>query len=243
MDSFVVVDLETTGLNAKREKIIEIGAIRVENGKQAETFATLVNPGRILSEKVQEITHITDKDLEKAPYIEEVIPKYLEFARDYPLVGHSIIFDFSFLKRAAVNCGFSYERAGVDTHAIARACVPEQKRKSLSSLCRHFGITYQPHRAFEDAKATLELYRILEERFSNGEHEKLFQPKELEHKVKKESPVTKSQKNYLLRLLNYHSLTSEYDLDRLTKSEASRYTDRIISQYGGCPKGAHRRGK
>lgn len=243
MDSFVVVDLETTGLYAKKDKIIEIGAIRVENGKQTETFASFVNPGRALSEKVQEITHITDKDLEKAPYIEEVIPKYLEFARDYPLVGHSIIFDFSFLKRAAVNCGFSYETGGVDTLAIARACVPEQKSKSLCSLCGHFGITYQPHRAFEDARATLELYRILEERFFNEENEKLFLPKELKHQVRRERPATKSQKKYLLRLLNYHSLTADYDINRLTRSEASRYADNIISRYGQCPKKPYRKGK
>lgn len=243
MDSFVVVDLETTGVNAKKDKIIEIGAIRVEKGKQTETFTTFVNPGRSLSARVQDITHITDKDLEKAPYIEEVLPKYLEFAKDYPLLGHSIIFDFSFLKRAAVNCGFSYERAGVDTHVIARACMPEQKSKSLSSLCGHFGITYQPHRAFEDARATLELYRILAERFFNAENEKLFQPKELKHQVKRERPATKSQKKYLLKLLNYHSLTAEYDLDRLTGSEASRYADNIISQHGRCPKGPYQKEK
>ncbi len=243
MDSFVVVDLETTGLNAKKDKIIEIGAIRVENGEPAETFAAFVNPGRALSQRVQDITHITDKDLEKAPYIEEVIPKYLEFAKDYPLVGHSIIFDFSFLKRAAVNCGFSYERGGVDTLAIARACMPEQKSKSLSSLCGHFGITYQPHRAFEDARATLELYRILEGRFFNEENEKLFLPKELKHQVKKDVPATISQKKYLLRLLNYHSLTAWYDIERLTKSEASRFADSIISRYGQCPKKPYRKGK
>ncbi len=236
MDSFVVVDLETTGLNAKKDKIIEIGAIRVEEGKQTGTFETFVNPGRVLPEKVQDITHITDKDLEGAPYIEEVIPKYLEFAGDYPLLGHSIIFDFSFLKRAAVNCGFSYERSGVDTLAIARACMPDMK-KNLPSLCGHFGITYEPHRAFEDARATLELYRILEEQFCKEEKEKLFLPRELKHQVKKDRPATKSQKKYLLKLLNYHSITAEYNLDRLTRSEASRYADSIISQYGRCPKG------
>lgn len=243
MESYVVVDLETTGLNAKKDKIIEIGAIRVEDGKQAATFSTLVNPGRALSEKVQEITHITDTDLKKAPYIEEVIPKYLQFAKAYPLVGHSIIFDFSFLKRAAVNCGFSYEREGVDTLAIARACVPEQKSKSLVSLCGHFGIAYQPHRAFEDAKATLALYKILAEQFSNEENESLFQPKELKHQVKRERPATRFQKKYLLRLLNYHSLTAEYDIDRLTRSEASRYADSIISRYGRCPKEPYPKGK
>lgn len=235
MESYVVVDLETTGLNPKEDKIIEIGAIKIEGGQQADTFRTLVNPGRILSERVQNITHLTDKDLEEAPYIEEVIPKYLEFAGEYPLVGHRILFDFSFLKRAAVNCGFSYERDGVDTLRIARICLPELESRSLPNLCRHFGIAHQAHRAFGDAKATLELFQILTERFYE-ENDKLFQPRELKYQVKKEQPATKSQKKHILKLLKYHSLTSEYDLDRITRREASRYADSIILHYGRCPK-------
>lgn len=235
MDSYIVVDLETTGLNPKKDKIIEIGAIKVEGGKETGAFQTLVNPGRPLNAKVQSLTHLTDKEVEGAPFIEEVLPEYLNFAGDYPLVGHSILFDFSFLKRAAVNGGYSYEREGVDTLAIARAYLPELESKSLSCLCEYFKITHQAHRALGDAKATLLLFQILKDRFRK-EGDKLFLPKRLIYQVKKEGPVTKSQKEQILKLLSYHSLTCEYNIDRMTKNEASRYMDFIIFHYGRYPK-------
>lgn len=234
MESYIVVDLETTGLNPRKEKIIEIGALKIEKGECVGTFETFVNPGRALSRKVQEITTITDADLEDAPYIEEVLPKYLEFSGNYPLVGHSIKFDFSFLKKAAVNCGFTYEREGVDTLPIAKTYLQDLESKSLLELCKHFGIPHNPHRALGDAKATFELYRILEERYKQ-EEDKLFLPRQLIYKVKKDMPATKGQKRRLKKLLSYHKLTSEYDIDRLMESEASRYMDFIISHYGQYP--------
>lgn len=235
MDSYIVVDLETTGLNPKKDKIIEIGALKIKNGKPVETFQTLVNPGRTLTEAVENITHITDEELAQASYIEHVLPEYMEFAEDYPLLGHSILFDYSFLKRAAVNQGYSYERDGVDTLAIARAYLPELESRRLPYLCSYFGIEHQAHRALGDARATYELFHLLKERFFK-EEDKLFHPKKLVYQVKKEGPATRSQKEQLLKLLSYHSLTPEYNIDKLTKSEASRYMDQIIFHHGRYPK-------
>ncbi|MBQ7066200.1 MAG: 3'-5' exonuclease [Lachnospiraceae bacterium] len=235
MDSYIVVDLETTGLNPKKDKIIEIGALKIQNGKLVETFQMLVNPGRTLTEAVENITHITDEELAQASYIEHVLPEYMEFAEDYPLLGHSILFDYSFLKRAAVNQGYSYEREGVDTLAIARAYLPELESRRLTYLCSYFGIEHQAHRALEDARATYALFNLLKDRFYK-EEDKLFSPKKLIYQVKKEGPATRSQKEQLLKLLSYHSLTPEYNIDKLTKSEASRYMDQIIFRHGRYPK-------
>ena len=102
-DTYVSIDLETTGLNPKRDRIIEIGAIRVEQGQIVEEFSTFVDPGRKLEERITELTGIRDEDLADAPQLDEVFPKLLEFMGELPLLGHSILFDYSFLKKAAVD--------------------------------------------------------------------------------------------------------------------------------------------
>ena len=102
-DTYVSIDLETTGLNPKRDRIIEIGAIRVEQGQIAEEFSTFVDPGRKLEERITELTGIRDEDLADAPQLDEVFPKLLKFMGELPLLGHSILFDYSFLKKAAVH--------------------------------------------------------------------------------------------------------------------------------------------
>ena len=110
-NSYVAVDLETTGLDPKMEKITEIGAIRVRDGVVEKEFHTLVNPRRPLSERIVELTGITDEMVADCPDVGEVIGGFLEFCEGLPLLGHRILFDYSFLKRAAVNSGVEWERA------------------------------------------------------------------------------------------------------------------------------------
>jgi len=105
MNSYVAVDLETTGLNPKTDKIMEIGAIKVVDGQVAEEFHTMVHPRRQLEEEIVELTGIGDEMLRDAPGIEEIIGQVVAFCEGFPLVGHRIMFDYSFLKRAAVNAG------------------------------------------------------------------------------------------------------------------------------------------
>ena len=112
---YVSVDIETTGLKPKLDKIIEIGAIRVTGGKVADAWHSLVNPGRKLSEHTEELTGLSDDILCEAPDIQVVLPDFLDFIRDDVLLGHSVLFDYSFLKKAAVNGGYSFEKKGIDT--------------------------------------------------------------------------------------------------------------------------------
>jgi len=236
---FLCLDLETTGLNPKTEKIIEIGAVRVRNGVITDSFESLVAPERLLPERITELTGITDEMLEGAPEKEEVIPKFLEFAGDDILLGHSILFDYSFLKRTAVNCNYRFEKSGIDTLKIARKFLPDLESRSLGCLCSYYKIEHKAHRALADAKATVSLYQRLAEEFYTEED---FKPFPLLYKVKKESPITKNQKERLYRLMEKHKLDLEADeelklcltmeIDKLTKNEASRYTDRILSKYG-----------
>lgn len=232
VDSFVCIDLETTGLNPKNDKIIEIGAVKVVNGMVAETFETFVNPHRPLEERIVELTGIRQEDLQSAPDIKEALPRVLDFAGDEILLGHSILFDYSFLKKAAVDQKQKFERLGVDTLKIARKYLPDLESRSLDYLCRHYGIPHVAHRALEDAKATVELYFKLREEFASEETKKDFLAGNLLFNVKRDTPATKPQIERLYRLIEQHKLTPQVAPEQMTRSEASRYTDRILAEYG-----------
>lgn len=232
IENYVVLDLETTGLNPKLDKIIEVGAVKVVQGKQTDFFETMVNPGRKLKEETTEITGIKDEDLENAPYLEEVLPKLLDFIGENCLVGHRILFDYSFVKKAAVNTKRTFERDGVDTLKIARKYLPDLEHKTLGYLCGHYEIPLNAHRALEDAKATGLLYEKLWEEFGNEENKKDFQPQKLTFQVKKDTPASKAQKERLYQLIEQHKINNDMEIDKLTRSEASRYTDQIYARYG-----------
>lgn len=228
-DSYICLDIETTGLNPKTDKIIEIGAIKVMKGRKCKTFTTFINPGRKLNERITELTGIENGDLQDAPDISQIIADFLEFAEELPLLGHSILFDYSFIKKAAVNQKLTFEREAIDTLKIARCYLPELPSKRLGSLCEYYGIPLKAHRALEDAAATDMLYRRLREDFGEREEGALFRPQRLIYQAKKDSPITRSQKERLYRLIRQYELEIDYEVEKLTKSEASRYTDQILS--------------
>lgn len=235
MKSYVSIDLETTGLNPGRDKIIEIGAVKVLDGQRAGTFSSLVNPGRKLEPRITELTGIREEDLRDAPYMEDVLEGVLDFLGDLPLLGHSILFDFSFLKKAAVNAKKTFEKQAVDTLKIARKYLPELESRSLEYLCRYYQIAHQAHRALTDAEATMVLYDRLKEQFYADE-EALFRPSTLIYKVKRDQPATKQQKEKLYFLTVRHKIVLDVDIERLTRSEASRLTDLILSRSEKLPK-------
>lgn len=229
--SYVCIDLETTGLNPKTDKIIEIGAVKVVDGVVVDTFSTYVNPGRKLEERIVELTGIRQEQVDKAPEITQVMPELGVFLQNYPLLGHRILFDYSFLKKAAVNQKISFEKQGIDTLRIARCFLQELERRSLEYLCKYYEIPHHAHRALADAEATSVLYQKLAEQFYEKDN-KPFEPTILNYSVKKETPITKPQKERLYRLIQQHNLTVDYDVEKLTRSEASHYTDKIYEKYG-----------
>lgn len=234
-DTFIAVDIETTGLDPKLDRVIEIGAVRVVEGKVTESFDTFVNPERKLSAFITTLTGITDRMLERAPCSWEAFQNFLAFAGDGILLGHNLIFDYSFLKRIAVNQKVVFERKGIDTLKIARACLPQVEKHSLEYLCSYYQIVNpHAHRACEDALATIELYWRLAEQFYNPspEMERLFASEPLIYQVKADSPITAAQVRYLRALVEYHQLVLEEDIQKMTKSAASRKIDQILSTYG-----------
>ncbi len=226
---YIALDIETTGLDPKTDKIIEIGAARVRAGQVGETFCTLVNPARRLEERITELTGITDDMLADAPYIDTVIGRFLDFVSEDMILGHSVRFDYAFLKRAAVNGKLVFEKQGIDTLKLARSCLRELPSRRLGALCEYYQIAHNAHRALGDALAAHELYRRMCGQFEEAAAAKPFR---LEYKVKKEGPITPAQKERLLRMLAYYQVSPDCEIDRMTKNEASRMMDKLILRYG-----------
>ncbi len=228
-NSYISIDLETTGLNPKLDKIMEIGGVKVLDGKVTDTFSTFVNPGMKLKEQVVELTGIRDEMLTDAPTLDEVMPELMAFLEELPLLGHRVLFDYSFLKKAAVDRKLTFEKNGLDTLKIARRYLPGLERRTLEYLCNHYGIWHTAHRALGDAMATHELYQILAGDYCVGQDD-LFCPKKLIFQVKRDTSITKAQKERLYRLLDQHKIVIDANVESMTRSEADRTIDRIIGR-------------
>ena len=163
--SYVVFDLETTGLSARYDRIIEFGAVKISGGRVIERVDILVNPKVHIPEKITKITNITDAMVEKEPTIEELLPRILEFIGDSILVTHNAQFDISFLNEALTNNGYKpLPNGAVDTLALSRYLYPDAKRHNLGSLCRHLEVEYDEesaHRADYDAFVLAEVWQAL----------------------------------------------------------------------------------
>ncbi|WP_353847354.1 MULTISPECIES: PolC-type DNA polymerase III [Clostridium] len=232
IDSYIAIDLETTGLEAKLEKITEIAALKVIQGVITDRLVTLVNPKRKLEERITELTGITDEMLADAPDIGDIIEAVIDFCGDLPLLGHHIIFDYGFLKRAAVNSRLIFEKEGIDTLALCRLFMPGDAKRNLSSACAFYEIPLSAaHRAESDAEASHQLYQKLKGLHS-GDKPELFAAKPLIYKAKRQQPATKRQKDYLRDLAKCHKIDITVQVDAMSRSEASRMIDKIISQYG-----------
>lgn len=229
---YIAIDLETTGLDPKTDRIIEIGAVRVEMGVETAKFHTMVDPRRELAPLVTELTGITREMVDGAPVIEDVIGDAADFCGGLPLLGHNVMFDYRFLKRAAVNCGLAFEREGIDTLKLCRRFMPEGEKKNLEAACRFFGIgREQAHRALGDARDAHRLYQRMVREFGEKQAD-AFAESPLVYKVKREQPATKKQKEDLRYLLKYHKIDLPVQIEELSRNEASRIRDRIILKYG-----------
>lgn len=236
IDSYIAVDLEMSGLNPKEDRIIEIGALKVKDGVVTDRFETFVNPGRELDARIKDLTGITDEVLVDAPVIKDVIGAFVEFCEDLPLLGHSILSDYSFLKKAAVDEKLTFEKTGIDTLRPCRQFMPAEEKKTLESACRFYGIEQESiHRASADAEATMKLYELLKERYGEANPE-FFDGKPLIYKIKREQPASERQKKMLRELIKYHKIEFTMQIDSLSRNEVSRICDRIIFQYGRMPK-------
>ncbi len=232
IDNYVCVDIETTGLSKDKDSIVEIGAIKVVDGKKKEVFEQLINPERKMPSGAMMVTGITDDMLEDKPTIEQVMPKFVTFCQGYPLLGHNVSFDYGFLKTNAARLKLNWSASCMDTLKIAKKYLPQLPSRKLEYLCDYFDIIDEHHhRAMNDAQITIALYQILAEWFYQ-EGSSVFVPEILEVKVKKQESITWKQKKFLNDLLERQGLHPNFLLDEMTKSEASYAIDMILSGRG-----------
>lgn len=154
-DTYVVFDIETTGLSNRNDRIIEIGAVKIENGEKTGRFSEFVNPEVPIPANIVDLTNITDDMVSGADTIEKVLPKFMEFIGDSTVVAHNADFDTGFIKKYCRLMNIEFKNPILDTVPLSRFLFPELKRFKLDTICKHLGISLESHhRAVDDAGAT-----------------------------------------------------------------------------------------
>lgn len=159
---FVVFDVETTGINAKTDRLTEIGAVILCNGEIREKFDTFVNPGQKISDFITNLTGITDEMVKDAPAEEDAVREFLKFAGDRCLVAHNANFDISFIRAVCTRHEIPFSNPYVDTLPMSRALLPSLKKYKLDAVSKALGLRdFEHHRAFEDASILGEIFARL----------------------------------------------------------------------------------
>lgn len=158
-DTYIVFDIETTGFSSIRDRIIEIGAVKVVNGKIVDRFSTFVNPQRPIPFEITNMTSITDEMVMESPAIDVILPKFLEFVGDGVLVAHNAGFDVGFIEQNCRNLGLNDHFVYADTVALARVLLPTLSKYKLNVVAKALNISLENHhRAVDDAGATAEIF-------------------------------------------------------------------------------------
>ena len=159
---YCVLDLETTGISFRTEKITEVGIMKVKNGEIIDKFECFVNPEKPIPPQVVEVTHITDDMVKDADTIDKVFPKILEFIGDSVLVAHNADFDIGFLKYNAKQLGYTLENTYLDTLKLAKELFPDYKKYKLGIIAENLGIKVEvAHRALDDVDTTVKVFNIM----------------------------------------------------------------------------------
>ena len=158
-DTYVVFDIETTGFSNIEDRIIEIGAVKVQGGEIVDSYSTFVNPGIPIPFEITNLTSITDEMVMEAPKIDVILPEFLEFVGDAALVAHNASFDVGFIEQNCKNLGLPHKYTYLDTVALARVLLPTLAKYKLNIVAKALGISLENHhRAVDDAGATAEIF-------------------------------------------------------------------------------------
>jgi DNA polymerase-3 subunit alpha (Gram-positive type) len=158
-DDFVVFDIETTGFSPVKNRIIEIGAVKVSGGKIVDRFSQFVNPEVPIPFEIEKLTSIRDDMVMDAPAIDVILPQFLEFSADCVLVAHNASFDMSFITENCKRLGYPQEFTYVDTVPVSRMLLPTQAKHTLDAVAKTLGISLENHhRAVDDAECTAEIF-------------------------------------------------------------------------------------
>ena len=241
--TYCVLDLETTGISAKTEKITEIGIMKIQNGEVVDEFCEFVNPEKPIPQRVQEVTNITDDMVKDAPTIDIIFPKVLEFIKDSVLVAHNATFDIGFLKKVAKDLGYEFDFTYVDTLPLARKIYPDLKKYKLGKIAEHLKIKVEvAHRALDDVDTTVkvlkEMMKTLKERGAKTVHDIAIKCEDEKTKAEEYKKLNSYHaiilaKNYvglknLYKLVSLSHLKYFYKKPRILKSLYKQYSEGLI---------------
>ena len=239
-DEIVVFDIETTGFSPVNDRIIEIGAVKVKDGKITERFSAFVNPERPIPFRIEQLTSINDNMVKDAPTARTVLPEFLSFCGDAVLAAHNAGFDMSFIKENARRLGIVREFTYLDTMGIARLLLPGQAKHTLDAVAKTLNISLENHhRAVDDAECTAQMYRAFLRMLSERGITSLSQ---LEEAGRSNPEIIKKMATYHVIILaknnvgrtNLYTLVSKSHLDyysrrpRIPKSELQKYREGLI---------------
>ena len=236
-DEYIVLDIETTGLSFRTEKITEIGAVKVKDGEIVDTFECFVNPEVPIPQKIVEITHITDDMVKDAETIDIVMPKFLEFIGDLKLVAHNADFDVGFLKYNAENLGLKMDNEYIDSLKLSRQLYPEFKKHKLGIIAEKLGIKVEnAHRALDDVKTLVKVFLKMLEKVNQEEPKKRGKKKEEKKELYKTLPsyhaiiLVKNLKGLrnLYELISISHLNYFYKKPRILTSVLEKYKEGLI---------------
>ena len=243
--TFICFDIETTGLSAARDKITEIGAVKVENGVITDTFSTFANPEMPIPQKITQLTGITDDMVKDAPSQSEAVGAFLEFAGDNVLVAHNAPFDTSFIAKACEDMGREYNYTSIDTVAISRAILTDIKNCKLDTVAKFLRLgDFNHHRATDDAEMLARIFINLCQRLTDDYG--ITKTNDINTKIAggdfKKLPTyhqiilvkNKIGLKNLYRLISYSHLNYFYKKPRIPKSELVKYREGLIIGSACC---------
>lgn len=243
--TFICFDIETTGLSAARDKITEIGAVKVENGVITDTFSTFANPEMPIPQKITQLTGITDDMVKEAPSQSEAVSAFLEFAGDNVLVAHNAPFDTSFIAKACEDMGREYNYTSIDTVAISRAILTDIKNCKLDTVAKFLRLgDFNHHRATDDAEMLARIFINLCQRLTDDYG--ITKTSDINTKIAggdfKKLPTyhqiilvkNKTGLKNLYRLISYSHLNYFYKKPRIPKSELVKYREGLIIGSACC---------
>ena len=159
---YCVLDIETTGLSFRTEKITEFGIMKYKNGEVIDSFECFVNPEKPIPEEVVNITHITDEMVKDAPTIDQIMPKVLDFIGDSVLVAHNADFDIGFIKYNCKQLGLELNNTYIDTLRLAKNLFPDYKKYKLGLIADNLGIKVEvAHRALDDVDTLVKVFQVM----------------------------------------------------------------------------------
>ena len=237
--TYCVLDLETTGLSFRTEKITEVGIMKVKNGEVIDEFECFVNPEKPIPQKVVEVTNITDEMVKDAETIDKVLPKIINFVGDSVLVAHNADFDIGFLKYNAKQLGLSIENTYIDTLRLAKDLFPDFKKYKLGIIAENLGITVEvAHRALDDVDTTVKVFKVMLDMLREkgvktlDDIDKIEQGKADYKKLPSYHAIILA-KDYvglknLYKLVSYSHLDYFYKKPRILKSLYKKYAEGLI---------------